>query len=97
MFRRLRLTLDAPAAGFDADIAPLAQELETECAGRRDGLDQPHLDRVAELEGRASFLADQGLALLVMIVIFVADGGGGDEAVGAGLAQPHEEPGAGQP
>src|SRR5512146_373708 len=87
------LSLDAAAGRFDANHAALAQELETERPGRWNGLDQAHLDGIAKLEGRAGFLADQGLALLIMVEIFMADGGGRDEAVGAGLIQPHEEPG----
>src|SRR4029079_8193865 len=90
------LPLDAAAGGLDADHPALAQELETQRPGGWNGLDQARLDGTAELEGGAGFFADQGLALFVMIEIFVADGGGRDEAVGAGLGQPHEEPGAGE-
>jgi hypothetical protein len=74
MLRLLPPALGTPAGGFDAYIAPLAQELETERASGRDGLDQPHLYRVAKLEGCAGILADQGLALFVMIEIFMPDG-----------------------
>ena len=71
---RLPPALDTSAGWFNADIAPLAQELKTKRASGRDGLDQPHLDRVAKLEGGAGFLSDQSLALFVVIEIFVADG-----------------------
>src|SRR5262245_5801862 len=91
------LPLDAAASRVDANHTALVEELETERTGRWDSLNQAHLDEIAKLEGSAGFLADQSMTLLVMIEILMADGGGRDEAVGAGLVQPHEEAGAGEP
>ena len=72
-------------------FAALRQHLEAQRAGEGRGFDQPHLDRVAEPEGLAAARADQGAARLLEAVIVGAEAAGGDEAVGAGVAQAHEQ------
>ena len=78
---------DAPAS--------LAQKLKTQGARSGNGFNQTHLDPIAKPVGFAAALANQRMAFLVMIKIFRADAGGGNEAVGTGICQTHKHARAG--
>ena len=60
----------------------------------RDRLHQPHAHIVAQPVGLARAVADQRVRCLVVAIVVVADGGGRHEAVGAGVAEAHEQAGA---
>ena len=69
----------------------LRQHLEAQRAGGRDRLDEAHAHLVAQPIGRRRCGRRQRVRVLVMAPVVVADGGGGHEAVGAGVAQAHEQ------
>ena len=68
-----------------------AQHLKTQCARRRDCLDQAHRDRVAEAIGFAGSAANQGVRRLGIVEEVVAQGRDGHEAIGTGVAQLDEQ------
>src|SRR4051794_34362779 len=77
-----------------AQRAALAEQFETQRAGNRRRLDEPHLDAVAEPVRFAGPAADHCVVRFIEPEILVAKRGDRDETVGAGLEQPHEQTGA---
>ena len=67
-------------------------EAEQEAALHRVGLQQRHLDAIAEAERLAGLLADQRVVLLVEQEVFPAQLRDRDQAVGAGLVEPTKRP-----
>src|SRR5690349_3512865 len=84
-----------PAAG--PCIAARGKKFESQRACDRRGFDQPHRDSIAEPVGLAAARADQGMAVLMMAEIVVADGARRDEPVGAGVIELDKKAGAGRP
>src|SRR5262245_38611010 len=92
--RMLRRCALRPVAAV-AVGATLREELEAQRAGDRRRLDQAHRDRIAEPVRHAAAIADQGMAILVVAEIFVTtDGARRYEAIGAGVVELDEQPGA---
>src|SRR5690349_14069938 len=74
--------------------AALRDQLEAQSPGDRGSLDQLDAHRIAEPVSLAGIAPRHGVMALIETEIFVADGASGDESVGAGIAQAHEQPGA---
>src|SRR5579862_6809992 len=71
----------------------MAHKLETQCASNRRRLDQLDADRIAEPVDFG--MTDKRAAAFVKAKIFIADGAGRNETVGAGLIELDEQTGAG--
>src|SRR5262249_24084876 len=85
----------AIGAGSTNVIAALRNNLETKRARERNRLDEFHLHLVAEAIGLAGAIANQRVVLLLVTEELGANGARRHEAVGAGLVELHEQPGAG--
>src|SRR5262245_10710185 len=81
-----------PAA---AVIAAFGEKLESQRARDRRGLHQAHGDLVAQAVGLAAAVADQGVLVLVVAEVVVADGARRNEPVGAGIVELDEQARAG--
>ena len=87
---------EPPEAACAASLARVARnDLEPERAGEGRGLDEAHLDRVAQPIGLAGARANERTRPLLVAEIVVAERRRGHEAVGAGLGQFDEQADAG--
>ncbi len=88
-------TSSALAPGSAGQLRPVSalvlDEAEAERALDWVGFEELDLDGVAEAEGLAGALADQGMVALVEGEKVVAEGGDGDQALGTGLVEADEE------
>src|SRR5262245_52001918 len=89
----------AAPAHTEAGAAPRPgrEHFETQRPGRGNRFDEPDPDGIAEPIAGAGAIADQGMLLLAVPVIVLADGRSRHEAIGAAFGQPHEQSGARHP
>src|SRR5262245_39496211 len=84
-------TLAPTLACLAAEAGCGREHFETQGAGGRYGLDQPHAHGIAKPIARAAAIADQGMQVLAMPIVVLPDRGRWHEAIRAALAEPHEQ------